>query len=282
MWDEAGALQGYVFMAHDISEQKRAEEALKSYATRLERSNRELEDFAYVASHDLQEPLRKVQAFGDRLQSKYGESLNDEARDYVERMQNAAGRMQTLINDLLSFSRVATKAQPFVPVDLNEAVREVVSDLEMRIEQIDGHVLIGNLPTVDADPLQMRQLLQNLISNALKFHRADEAPVVRISSRRVDTAEGPSTDDALTSDLFQILVEDNGIGFDTKYLDRIFTPFQRLHHRKEYEGTGIGLAICRKIVQRHGGDITAQSVPGEGTTFIITLPVRQPQQRNEA
>jgi signal transduction histidine kinase len=255
-------------------ERRRAEAELRDLTDRLRRSNRELEEFANVASHDLQEPLRKIQAFGDRLKARCSEALPDDGRDYLERMQSAAGRMQTLIQDLLSFSRVTTKAQPFERVELAAVAADVVSDLEARLESTAGRVEIGPLCTLDADPLQMRQLLQNLIGNALKFHRPGIPPEVRLWTEEADgateTVRG-SGDGNCT-----IYVEDNGIGFDEKYLDRIFVPFQRLHERSIYEGTGIGLAICRKIVERHGGSLTARSTPGEGARFIVTLPRCQP------
>ena len=258
----------------DITEQKRAEEKLNSFAGELERSNRELQDFAYVASHDLQEPLRKVEAFGDRLKTKYGEILTGQGQDCLERMLNASGRMRTLINDLLAFSRVTSAAQPFVPVDLGRIAGEVVSDLEVTIQQASGRVEVGDLPTIEGDPTQIRQLLQNLIGNGLKFRRPDEPPVVKIhSDLRIGTTKNGDSDcpdDAIC----QIVVEDNGIGFDEKYLDRIFTVFQRLHGRDQYEGTGVGLAVCRKIAQRHGGTITAKSVPGQGAMFIVTLSIK--------
>jgi len=246
---------------------KRAEEELARHTQELARSNAELEQFAYVTSHDLQEPLRKIQAFGDRLKAGYDEALDERGHDYLERMQNAAGRMQTLINDLLKFSRVTTKAQPLVQVNLAEVVREVVDSLEAHIERTGGRVEVDDMPTIDADPTQMRQLLQNLISNGLKFHKEEEPPVVRVHGKLIDNR-------------CQITVEDNGIGFDEKYLDRIFTIFQRLHGRLEYEGTGVGLAICRKIVERHGGSITAKSTPGQGAKFIVTLPVKQLKEGN--
>ncbi len=256
----------------EIRERKEAEQRVEAFAAELQRSNRELEQFASVASHDLQEPLRKIQAFGDRLQAKCGEMLNEQGREYLERMRSAAARMSTLINDLLVFSRVTTKAQPFAAVDLAAEARQVVSDLEARIQQAGGWVEIGSLPTIYADPMQMRQLLQNLIGNGLKFHRPQEPPVVRVEGRLLDgpNGEGP------TAPLFELTVRDNGIGFEEKYLDRIFQLFQRLHSRSEYEGTGIGLAICRKIIERHGGTITARSAPGQGATFLVTLPVREP------
>jgi len=257
---EANVQEGAVVIARDIGERKRAEEELWMTMKRLQQSNRELEDFAYVASHDLQEPLRKIQAFGDLLKSKHGSELPAQGRDYLERMQAAAKRMQILINDLLAFSRVTTKAQPFTPVDLGEVAREVAHDLELRTHEVGAEIVIGELPVIDADPLQMRQLLQNLATNALKFHRAGVAPRVEI---RGETNDGR----------VQIIVADNGIGFDEKYADRIFTMFERLHGRGKYEGTGIGLSICRKIAERHGGEITARSVVGEGSTFTVSLPV---------
>jgi light-regulated signal transduction histidine kinase (bacteriophytochrome) len=281
-----------LFVSMDVTARQHAEERLRDHTHRLEQSNRELEDFAYVASHDLQEPLRKIQAFGGRLKNKFGEHLPEEGRDYVARMQSAAGRMQTLISDLLEFSRITTKARPFAPVDLNRTLLEVVSDLEMLLEQTGGTIEIGELPILHADAVQMRQLMQNLCGNALKFHRKDVTPHVRVhlltpefgerfanfgtnQESNYDENTKLSTQrstESSTHDFFQILVEDNGIGFDEKYLDRIFTPFQRLHGRETYSGTGIGLAICRKIVERHGGSITARSQPGTGTTFVITLP----------
>lgn len=247
---------------------------LNALNTELERSNRELQDFAFVASHDLQEPLRKIQAFGDRLRTVQGPKFDDQGRDYLDRMHKAAGRMHTLINDLLTFSRVTTKAQPFGPTDLDKVVEDVLSDLETTIEQSGGAVAAADLPTIDADGVQMRQLFQNLIANALKFKKPDSPPRVSITSETFQ-ADATDVDGSVPRDLVRLSVKDNGIGFDEKYLDRIFTPFQRLHGRNEYEGTGIGLAVCRKIVERHGGTLTAKSTPGEGSTFIATLPVTQ-------
>lgn len=245
--------------------------------TELERSNRELEDFAFVASHDLQEPLRKIQAFGDRLLKVQGPKFDDQGRDYLGRMHAAAERMHVLINDLLSYSRVTTKAQPFQPTDLAKLVGEVLDDLENRIETTGGSVKLDQMPTIDADAVQMRQLFQNLIANALKFSKADLPPEVIVGSEII-SAESDNGRPA-PEGLARITVRDNGIGFDEKYLDRIFTPFQRLHGRNEYEGTGIGLAVCRKIVERHGGSLTAKSTPGEGATFIATLPLAQTKEK---
>lgn len=258
----------------DITERKQTEETLKRFIARLKQSNRELQDFASVASHDLQEPLRKIQAFGDLLTSECGHCLPETGQQYLQRMQNAAARMQTLINDLLAFARVTTKAQPFVPVNLATIAQEVLSDLEVQIQRVGGQVDVGSLPTIDADPLQMRQLLQNLISNSLKFHHPDVQPLITLQAQTLKQQDA-SNGKASVSEVCQIRVSDNGIGFEEKYLDRIFTVFQRLHYRNEYEGTGVGLAICRKIAERHGGSITATSKLGEGATFIVILPLHQ-------
>ncbi len=278
---------GEVLVFKDISERKRAAELLAQRLAELTRSNAELEQFAFVASHDLQEPLRKIQAFGDRLKARCEEAGLESGRDYLERMQNAAARMQRLINDLLTFSRVLSRAQPFAPVDLNAVAREVLADLEVAIEKSGARVEIGPLPTIEGDAVQLRQLLQNLIGNAIKFQPPGGQPLVRVQGRivlqpsgRGDTAifSGRAADGGtvtLGEEFCELTVQDNGIGFDEKYLDKIFAVFTRLHGRQEYEGTGIGLAVCRRIVDRHGGSITARSQPGQGATFIVRLPVRQ-------
>jgi signal transduction histidine kinase len=257
-----------------IIRQHEIEEDLKVFAGKLNRSNQELESFAHIASHDLQEPLRKVQAFGDRLRMKYGDMLGEQGLDYIERMQKASHRMQTLINSLLMYSRVTTKAKPFEQVDLGKLTHEVVTDLEVRIQETGGHVEVNELPTLDADPMQMRQLFQNLISNALKFNKEGTTPHVKLSAGPVDGI-GSERGAHVEDEHYQIICEDNGIGFENKYSDRIFGVFQRLHGRNQYEGSGIGLSVCKKIVERHGGSIKAESSPGEGTKFIIDLPVKQ-------
>jgi two-component system sensor kinase FixL len=262
--DSAGHPERYVAIRYEITDRVMGEEQLKIQAKKLELSNKELQDFASVAAHDLQEPLRKIQSFADRVRTKTSGSLPEDVNDYLERIQKSANRMQILINDLLSYSRVSTRTQPFAVVDLNEILAQVVSDLEIRIERTHGKVEWNNLPVVEADPSQMHQLFMNLVNNALKFHRPDVQPIVRIESSVLERWFGQPT-------RFEIRVKDNGIGFDEKYLGRIFTIFQRLHGRNEYEGTGIGLSVCRKIVERHGGNLTAQSKPGEGATFFVTL-----------
>lgn len=280
--DENGEEAGIVCVGKDITEIVRAREEIEKSNRLLSQSNRELQDFAYVASHDLQEPLRKVQAFGDRLQKKFANQLTDEGSDYINRMRDAASRMQKLINDLLTFSRVTSKAQPFEQVDVKKIAEEVVSDLEVRIEQTNAKVEIGELPAIDADAVQMRQLLQNLIGNALKFQRPDEIPVIKIYAESPEHTGGSFTFEGAqietvgnSGQTCTIVVEDNGIGFEEKYLEKIFTVFQRLHGRTEYEGSGIGLAVCRKIVERHHGSITARSAPGKGAAFFVTLPISQ-------
>jgi PAS domain S-box-containing protein len=255
----------------DISAQKEAERKLKNYAQKLERSNQELEDFAFIASHDLNEPLRKIQAFGERLQKKFAPVLGQEGLDHVIRMRGATKRLQDMIGGLLASSRGAAGGAGFLPVDLEQLVCSVLSDLEWQIEKNGAQVSLEDLPTLEADPGQMRRLFQNLISNALKFH-GKEPIVIKISG-------SPLRVDDNKCDCCRIIVEDNGIGFEQINAERIFSLFERLHGRSAYEGTGMGLAICRRIVERHGGSITAKSVPGKGAAITITLPARQEKNR---
>jgi PAS domain S-box-containing protein len=258
---------------HDeVGERIRAEQRAQNAAVELRRSNEELEKFAYVASHDLQEPLRKIQAFGDRLLRKSREALDAQGRDYLDRMLGSATRMRTLINDLLAFSRVATQNRPFVPVDLNEILAGVLEDLEDRLAQSQGRVDSTPLPTVNADPVQFRQLFQNLIGNALKFAKPAEPPHVVITATPMADVPASAEPPPLPGRTgWRLTFADNGIGFEQQHENRIFELFQRLHGRQEYEGTGIGLAICRKIVDRHGGSIRARGRPGEGAVFIVDL-----------
>lgn len=242
-----------------------AKEQLSIYTAELERSNQELQQFAYVASHDLQEPLRKIRTFGERLQTRSENQLDKRSLDYIKRMNNAAIRMQALIDDLLAFSRVTTQAAPFVETDLNEVITAVLRDLELRIEEGHGKIKVAPLPKIEADSVQIRQLMQNLISNALKFHRDNVPPIVRIVGEVVEQN---------SCSYLQLTVEDNGIGIEEAYYDRIFELFQRLYGRSQYDGTGIGLAICRRIVERHNGSITVQSELNVGTRFIVLLPVK--------
>jgi signal transduction histidine kinase len=248
-------------------------QALLQYSEELQRSNRELEEFAFVASHDLQEPLRKIRAFGDRLQQKYSDQLGDTGADYVLRMQSASERMSALIDDLLSFSRVTTKQRPFVSVDLNEVMHRVMDDLDYSIEETGAQLHIDPLPIIDADAPQIAQVFMNLITNSLKFHPLDVRPIITVTSA-INVAS-PIADDIRAWCCLRF--SDQGIGFEAQYSERVFSLFQRLHGRGEYSGTGIGLALCRKIIERHGGTITAQSEPGEGAIFTIYLPMTQTQ-----
>ncbi|MBI5137948.1 MAG: hypothetical protein HZA24_11525 [Nitrospirae bacterium] len=250
-----------VGMARTVQALKERDEELSARTRELEHNNRELEQFAYVASHDLREPLRKIQAFGDRLVEKEAAHLSERGLDYVARMVAAAERMEALIEGLLLYSRCGTRTQPFAPVDLNRVAREVLSDLEARIHDTHAHVDVGPLPTIHADPMQMGQLFQNMISNALKFQEKGTAPRVKVRA-------------VVHDDSLDLNFSDNGIGIPEEYTDRIFGVFQRLHGRDEYDGTGVGLSICKKAAERHGGNIEVISAPGRGTTFKVHLPVR--------
>lgn len=273
--DEKGKPVELWAFVRDITEKKVIEERLRGYVSRLEQSNRELEDFAYVASHDLQEPLRKVQTFGDRLFKKHAKVLDEAGRDYLERMINAATRMRTLIEALLSYSRVPSHAEPFTRADLNEALQEALSNLEGRIEETEAKLETSALPTIEANAVQMVQLLQNLIINALKFHREGVKPMIKVSCSIKQRKKRARRKKDAKTEFCEIYIKDNGIGFEDKYKEQIFMPLQRLHGRSEYEGLGIGLAICRRIVERHGGTIDVESKSGVGSTFIITLPLTQ-------
>lgn len=248
-------------------------QALQLYSEELQRSNRELEEFAFVASHDLQEPLRKIRAFGDRLLQKYSGPLGERGADYVARMHSASERMSLLINDLLSFSRVTTKRSPFAQVNLNTILGKALEDLEFSLEESGGKVEYSSLPTIDADATQIGQVFMNLISNSLKFRRSDVAPLISI---RYELGDQCKVDPADEREWCCLYITDNGIGFEQEYADRVFNLFQRLHGRDEYAGTGIGLALCRKIVERHGGTIRVASEPNKGTEFSIRLPTSQP------
>jgi two-component system sensor kinase FixL len=250
----------------DVTPLKQAEEIMRRQTEELLRSNKELEAFATVASHDLQEPLRKIRNFGDLLERKFADNIGEEGADYLGRIRKAVSRMQALIDALLSYSRVTSRSLPFESISLKEIVHEVMSDLDVLIESKGASLHLEELPSIEADPVQMRQLFQNLISNSFKFASKNETPQVRIHSEMLGGSK---------SGFLSIFVEDNGIGFDEKFVEQIFYPFERLHSRAAYEGLGMGLAICRKIVERHGGVIEAKGLPGKGATFIITLPIRQ-------
>jgi PAS domain S-box-containing protein len=260
--NEQNEMTGAVVVFKDITERKKADDELKKMLLLIEEKNKELQDFLYIASHDLQEPLRKVQGFGDLLKKKFIENLGETGADYINRMQSASARMQKLIDALLIYSRVTTKAKPFEQVNLNEIVEDIVSEYDNLLEKADAKIVIEKLPVIQADEFQLSQVFHNLISNAIKF-RKEEAPL-EIKIYQVD-------EDHVPKEYIQIVVEDNGIGIDEKYSNKVFEVFEKLHDKQKYEGTGMGLAICRKIVERHGGTITFKSKPGEGTLFILNL-----------
>jgi|GEM_PF-1284793 len=248
----------------EIAERKQAEEKLQIFAAELERSNKELEQFAYIASHDLQEPLRMVASYSQLLEKRYRGKLDQDANEYIGFAVDGVNRMQRLINDLLAYSRISTRGKEFTPVDCHAVVGQVIANLQIAIQETGALVTCDPLPTVRADESQMIQLFQNLIGNAIKFH-GTEPPRVHISAR--ETFEVLET-----SKVWTFSIRDNGIGIAPQYRERIFVIFQRLHTREEYSGTGIGLAICKKIVERHNGRIWVESEPGKGATFYFTLP----------
>ncbi|HET8626691.1 MAG TPA: PAS domain S-box protein [Thermomicrobiales bacterium] len=266
--DEGGALRGYAKVVRDVTARMEAEDRLRRAAAALERqraelarSNAELEQFAYVASHDLQEPLRMVASYTQLLQRRYRGRLDADADEFIAFAVDGATRMQQLIQDLLAYSRVGTRGRPFAPVDTAALVDGVLGDLGARLAETGGAVARGDLPVVVADPIQLRQVFQNLIDNALKYHGADP-PRVALAAERAGAE-------------WRFAVRDHGIGIAPAYAERVFGLFQRLHTQADYPGTGIGLALCRKIVARHGGRIWLDSAPGRGTTCFFTLPVRQ-------
>lgn len=279
--DEAGNIVKWYGTCTDIHDQKAAAEILErtvaertaaaqALARDLARSNRELDQFAYAASHDMQEPLRKIRVFAARLEERHAAALDADARFHLDRIVASAGRMSTMVDDLLNFSRLSAAASAAVrePTDLDAIMRGVLGDFDLAIQQKGAVVEVAELPTIEAVPHQMTQLFYNLIGNALKFVRPGEAPRVRVESRRVEGDPAQC----------EITLADNGIGFDQQYAERIFEVFNRLNGRSEYEGSGIGLALCKRIVMAHGGKISARSSGGNGAVFTVTLPVHAPRQ----
>ncbi len=251
----------FVAIFNDISERIASEQAQKQLIDALAASNAELQQFAYVASHDLQEPLRMVASYVQLLEKRYGKMLDSDARDYIWFAADGASRMQTLINDLLEFSRVETQGKPFLPVDTNHILKTALANLEAAISDNGARVTSDPLPDVYADASQLTQVFQNLISNSLKFHKKEIPPRIHVSAQQ-------------TAGEWLFSVADNGLGIDSRYSEHVFTIFKRLHGREEYPGTGIGLSICKRIVERHGGRIWFESTPGNGSTFFFTMPTK--------
>lgn len=245
-------------LRHEVNARKRTQEALKKTMTALEQSNNDLEQFAYVASHDLQEPLRMVASYTQLLERRFNDKLDQDGRDFIHYAVDGANRMQTLINDLLSYSRIGTRVNPMVPVDAHIPLGQARLNLNQTIQETNAIITNEELPVVMADESQLMLVFQNLIGNAIKFHKEGELPRIHISAQR-------------KKDEWVFSVQDNGIGIEAQYLQRIFVIFQRLHSREAYPGTGIGLAICKRIIERHGGKIWVESQPGQGSTFYFTL-----------
>ena len=271
-FDILGVLEkilGFHGVNRDVTERERAKEErralleeLKEINCRLEESNKELQDFAYIASHDLREPLRKISSFGSLLQDSLKGELDEDQQQDFEFMIDGANRMQMMIDDLLTYSRVTTKAKPFERVDLNNVLEDLKKlELAFQLEETGGTIHVPEtLPPVYGDPSQMHQLLQNLVGNGLKFCQEGIPPEITIRARRIE------------NNMVRVEVQDNGIGINEEYHEQVFTMFKRIHSRTQYEGTGIGLAVCKKIINRHGGDIGVKSTPGKGATFWVTLP----------
>jgi PAS domain S-box-containing protein len=269
VFDESGRFRGYRGVGSDITARKQAEAELRGAhdelakkAQELERSNAELEQFAYVASHDLQEPLRMVSSYTQLIARRYGEKLDGDAKEFMHYITDGAVRMKQLIEDLLAYSRVGTKGKEFKPLEVEAALKRATTNLRAAIDESGAAVTWDPLPSIEGDEMQLAQVFQNLMGNALKF-RGAAVPRIHVSAAE-QNAE------------WQITIADNGIGIEPQYFERIFMLFQRLHTMGEYPGTGIGLAICKKVVERHGGRIWVSSTPGEGSQFHFTLPKKEP------
>jgi len=250
----------------DIDDQKKAMEALLQKTVELahiKAEREQLELFTHLASHDLQEPLQKIAGFSDLLESHCADSLDEKGRGFLKRIKDGALRMSQLIDGLLEFARAGTQKRPPEPVNLETILNDVLQDLEMRINTSKAQIHAGHLPTIIADKIQIRELFHNLLSNAIKFHKINTPPIISIQSETIDAK------------VVKISIKDNGVGFDEKHIEKIFKPFERMHSRDEFEGTGIGLAICRKIILRHKGEITVKSKLGKGSSFVVTLPISQ-------
>jgi signal transduction histidine kinase len=274
-FNDQGDVLEYCGIVKDITENYRFKKALEQKIEQLDRSNSSLQEFVYVASHDLQEPLRKISTFTERIDAKYKEALGEEGRSYLKRVLASTGNMQTLLEDLLDFSKLSFGEKKFEKVNLQQCINGVISDLELKIEESKTVVNCGESPDIEAFPSQIRQLFSNLINNSIKFKKEHEAPLITIACDSVNHKDYPQFPLLENKDYVRITVEDNGIGFDEEFSERIFKIFQRLHGKAEYKGSGIGLAICKKIVDNHHGFIFANSRLNEGSNFTILLPQTQ-------
>ena len=265
----AGRTLKLIGVTHDITQVRDHEQKLEEKIQELDRSNKELEEFAYIASHDLQEPLRKITSFSERLREKLGDDINQESENYLNRMLAATDNMRLLIDNLLEFSRTNRITEPSIRVDLNQLFTEVKADLELKVDESSAVIEIQKLPKIEGYPSQLRQLFNNLLSNAIKFKKQDQPPFIAISSQELTTEQKLSQHLKTNKTYYLVEVSDSGIGFEQEYAHKIFQIFQRLHGKSEYPGSGIGLAICKKIVENHKGTIYARSEPGKGCSFIL-------------
>jgi PAS domain S-box-containing protein len=272
LYDMEGKLLKTIGTSRDITRLRQYQLSLEEKIKDLDRSNKELEEFAYVASHDMNEPLRKITTFIERLENKYKSELGSDGQLYLSRISASVENMRLLIDTLLEFSRTARSNQPYAKVDLNLILAEVKADLELKIEETVAEIKSGMLPVIEAIPSQMKQLFDNLLSNSIKFRRPDEHPLINIRSQRLTAKQKEQLHLNTTKNWFKIEFTDNGIGFEPEYNERIFQIFQRLHGKAEYPGSGIGLAICKKITEQHKGIINAIGKPNNGATFTIILP----------
>ena len=258
------------FKQEEVLVRVRNQLMLRRYISELERSNQDLESFASVVSHDLKAPLRKIETLGNFLKEDYEELLGEEGKGFINNMATITSHLSKLINSLLQYSQVSIESKTFDAVDLNSIVKKAVENLDAQVQENNGKILVGNLPTIAGEPSLLYQLFQNLIANALKFHIKEKSPIVEINSKAKESGK------------WEIVVKDNGIGFDPKYAVKIFRPFERLVNRNEFEGSGIGLAHCKKIIDRHNGQITVESSPNQGSIFKIFLPEKQTQPGSES
>jgi light-regulated signal transduction histidine kinase (bacteriophytochrome) len=272
-------------LENEINERKNSEEKIKllnlqllQNIDKLEAANKDLDRFAFMASHDLQEPLRKINVFSERLDSQYGKRLDEEGRKYIHRIQTATNRLQALIKDILTFSKITIDKTVFVNGDLTPLVKDVLAELDDIIKEKKAEVHVEQLPSLSFNPNLMRLLFYNLIHNSLKYSKKDVPPIIRIYSEP-DSKVDKATNTETKKQYSRIFISDNGIGFEQVFSEQIFDMFKRLHGQNEYEGTGIGLALCKKIIEEHNGFISARSAVGEGSTFVISLPVPEEQKK---